>query len=156
MRIIGIIIIIFSATMIATSLNSKIDLSISSVSALRMLFEHTKNMIECYSLPAGEILRRFDASCYLELGYSKKEMPRDFSELLDSTSIPDAEAYEIFSAFSRDFGRAYREDELLRCSLYLERMRAREQKLIKESAKRKKVIFTVALCSALALIILII
>ena len=34
--------------------------------------------------------------------------------------------------------------------------RAREQKLIKDSAKRKKVIFTVALCAALAVVVLIV
>ena len=70
--------------------------------------------------------------------------------------VTDAEARELILSFAKDFGKSYRQDELSRCSLYLERMRAREQKLIKESAKKKKVIYTVAICSALAVIILII
>ena len=126
-----------------------------SVSALRILFEHTKNMIECYSLPASEILRRFEASYFSDIGYNQG-LPQDFSELAREAKIPDAEAAELLFSFSKDFGRSYRQDEISRCSLYLERMRTREQKLIKESSKRKKIIFTVALCTALAVVILII
>lgn len=156
MKIIGALIIIFSSVMISLNLCEKIDASVASVSALRTLFEHTKNMIECYSLPASEILRRFDEKLLLVLGYSKKEPPRDFCLLSESVYLEDSEARELLDAFSRDFGKGYRQDELARCSLYIEKMRAREQKLIKDSLKRKRVIFTVALCTALAVIILIV
>lgn len=156
MRIIGAFIIIVSAVTIALELIRKIDVSIGSVSSLRMILEHTKNMIECYSLPVGEIFIRLDFSLLKECGFSKKNAPRDFLELAENSDIPDFEAKELLLAFAKDFGRSYRADELSRCSFFLEKMRAREQKLIKESAKSKKVIFTVAICSALALIILII
>lgn len=155
MKIIGSLIIIFSSVMIANSMNKKIDRSISSVSALRALFEHTKNMIECYSLPASEILRRLESSCLFALGYLKDELPRDFFELEKHSQIEDTEAREMLVAFSKDFGKSYRADELLRCSLFVERARAREQKLIKDAIKRKKVNLTVAICSALSIIILI-
>lgn len=156
MKIIGALIIIFSSIMISLDLSEKIDTSMSTVRALRMLFEHTKNMIECYSLPASEILRQFDLSAFAVLGYSKNNLPQDFATLAQNTVIDDSEAREILIAFSSDFGKSYRQDELARCSLYLEKMRAREQKLVKDSAKRKKVIFTVALCAALAVVVLIV
>ena len=155
MKIIGALVIIFSSVMIAMNQAEKIDDSLRCVSALRALFEHTKNMIECYSLPVGEILRRFDSEYLLEIGYSR-EAPRNFLELAEGASISDSEARELLLSFSRDFGVSYRQDELARCSLYLEKMRAREQKLSKESARRKRVIYTVALCAALAIVILII
>jgi hypothetical protein len=142
--------------MIALNLTEKIDKAIRSVSALRKILEFSKNMIECYSLPAGEILKRINPSLFLDCGYFKKTPPEDFFMFITNTDVSDAEAYEIMRNFAKDFGKSYRQDELSRCSLYLERMRSREQKLAKESAKKKKVIFTVALCSALALIILII
>lgn len=156
MKIIGALIIFFSSFMIAAGIVEKIDVTQRSVSALRGILEHTKNMIECYSLPAGEILKRIDSSLLSDCGCFEEKIPRDFSELAERAKIEDGEACEIFSAFSKDFGKSYRQDEILRCSLYLEKMRAREQKLTKEYAKKKKVIFTVALCSALAVIILII
>ena len=156
MKIIGSLIIIFSFVTIAVNLTEKIDRDARSVGALRKILEFSKNMIECYSLPAGEILRRIDSSLLFDCGYSKTTPPEDFSAFITSSDVADAEAREIMNNFAKDFGKSYRQDELSRCSLYLERMRAREQKLAKDSAKKKKVIFTVALCSALALIILII
>lgn len=156
LKILGVLVIIFSSLTIASFLAEKIDSSVKSICALRGILEHTKNMIECYSLPASEILRRVELSLLLDCGCDKNALPSDFSELAKRSVIADSEARELLMAFAKDFGKSYRQDEISRCSLYLERIRSREQKLIKESAKRKKVIFTVAFCSALALIILII
>ena len=156
MKIIGVLIIIFSAFIIGAELAERVDQTGRSVSALRSVLEHTKNMIECYSLPTGEILRRLDRSVLRDCGYLKADAPMDFYSFAKEMKAIDAEAGEIFLAFAKDFGKSYRQDELSRCSLYLEKMRAREQKIIKESAKKKKVIFTVVICSALAVIILII
>lgn len=156
MKIIGSLIIIFSFAMIALNLTEKTDRAVRSVCALRKILELSKNMIECYSLPAGEILKRIERSLLFDCGYFKETPPEDFFAFVTNVDISDGEAREIMNNFAKDFGKSYRQDELSRCSLYLERMRSREQKLAKESAKKKKVIFTVALCSALALIILII
>ena len=156
MKIIGAFIIIFSSVMIALRYTERIEQTLKGVSALRALLEHSKNMIECYSLPASEILKRTKRSIFVDCGYGKDDLPSDFLELASESDILDFEAREIILSFAKDFGKSYRRDELSRCSLYLERMRAREQKLAKESTKKKKVIFTVAICSALAVIILII
>lgn len=156
MKIIGVIIIFFSSVMIASILAEKADSTLRSVVALRTILEHTKTMIDCYSLPASEILRRVDISLFFDCGYSKNTPPRDFESFIQCSKIDDAEAYELFSSFADGFGKSYRQDELSRCSLYLEKMRSREQKIIKESAKKKKVIFTVAISASLAVIILII
>ena len=156
MRIIGVIIIIFSSLAISRSFAAKIDVSVRSATGVRTLLERTKAMIECYSLSASEILRRVERSALIDCGYQAINPPKSFLELSEGACIGDAETRELLSAFAKDFGRGYRADELSRCSLYLERMRAREQKLIKESAKKKRVIFTVAICSSLAAIILVI
>lgn len=156
LKIIGALILMVSALVIARELSLRVDGAVSYASALRSLLEQTKNMIDCYSLPASEILRRVDKNIFADCGYKGGSLPQSFSELLGGMSADDGEAFEIFSAFAREFGKSYRTDEASRCALYLEKMRSREQKLIKESAKRKRVIFTVSLCSALAVIILII
>ena len=146
MKIIGVLMIAFSAIMIASNLAEKTDITVKSVSALREILEHTKNMIECYSLPISEILCGVEFSLFLDCGYSKKTPPLDFDEFLKSSDIFDCEAREHMVAFAEGFGKGYRQDELSRCSLYLEKIRAREQKLIKESAKKKNMIFSVAIC----------
>ena len=155
MKIIGVLIIVFSALMIASNLAEKADGAIKAVSALRGILEHTKGMIDCYCLPAGEILSGMDFSLFLACGYSKTAPPLDFADFLQNSNLPDEEAKELMTAFAEGFGKGYRQDELSRCSLYLEKMRSREQKLIKESVKKKNMIFTVAICAALAVIILV-
>ena len=156
MKIIGILVILFSAVMIARRLLDEVDVSLKGVIALRSILEHTKNMIECYSLPAGEILRRLDGSLFVDCGYSDGAFPKDFSELAEGAEIADGESAELILAFAKDFGKSYRADELARCSLYIEKLRSREQKLYKEASKKKKIILTVTLCTALAVIILLI
>lgn len=148
--------IVFSAVMIASNISEKTDATIKSVSALREILEHTKNMIDCYSLPVSEILGGINFSLLIDCGFSKNTPPLDFEELLINSHIPDSEAKELMSAFAEGFGKGYRQDELLRCSLYLEKMRSREQKLIKEASKKKNMIFTVAICASLAVVILVI
>lgn len=153
LAVIGSVLIFVSAVAIANRLLEDVDASIRGVSALRAILERAKTLIECYALPADEILKRIDASLFADCGYMGNT-PKSFAELAEGARISDAESAELFFAFSKDFGRSYRQDELSRCVLYLERLRSREQKLLKESAKRKKLIITLAACSALALVIL--
>ena len=148
--------IIFSSVMIASSIARKSDFDARAVSALRAILEHTKNMIECYSLPASEIMRRLDTALLEDCGYTLGRVPDGFEDFSQNANISDGESADILHSFARDFGKSYRADELSRCSLYIEKIRAREQKLLKESAKKKRVIFTVAICASLAVVILII
>lgn len=113
-------------------------------------------MIDCYALPSDEILKRLDPEVLRACGYTEEAPPQNFLSLAKRADIADSESREILFAFAKDFGKSFRADELSRCSLYLEKMRSREQKLIKETQKKKKVIFTISLCSALAVIILLI
>lgn len=137
----------------ARALISEFDKATRSASAARLLIERVKNMIECYALPAGEILKRIEPNIFAELGYSGGA-PNSFFELASDADIADGESAELLLAFAKEFGTSYRRDELSRCALYLERLRSREQKLLKEAAKKRKIIITVSLCSALGLIVL--
>ena len=156
MRIIGAIIIFFSSLMIAYTLSSKIDRDIKAASALRTVLERTRAMIECYSLSASEILQRIDDTVFADCGISNGRSIRSFLDLAENINIADNEMRDLMLSFAKDFGKSYRADELSRCTLYLEKIRTREQKMIKESAKKKKVIFTVAICASLAAVILMI
>ena len=153
---IGALMIIFSSVMVASHIAQGADSDVRAISAVRSIFEHTKNMIECYSLPAGEILCRLDRALFTDCGYMSATPPKSFEGLAQNASISDAETSDLLCSFAKDFGKGYRADELSRCSLYIEKARAREQKLMKESAKKKRVIFTVAICLSLAVIILVI
>lgn len=153
LTVIGAALILLSAAVVAKHLLDGVDLTLRGVGAIRVILERTRVMIECYALPADEILKRLDPSLFADCGYSG-DAPKSFLELARGAKITDAESAEAFLAFAKDFGKSYRQDELSRCSLYLEKLRSREQKLIKESAKRKRLILTLALCAAFALIIL--
>ena len=158
MQIIGILLILCSTIFIANRMISEVEKTLRATSALRAVMEHTKNLIECYSLPIGQILRRLDPSVLEACGYKRENSkpPLTLLELAENSCIPDAESFEIFLSFAKDFGKEFRKDEILRCSAFLEKMRSREQKLLKESAKKKKVILTTFICMALVVVILLI
>lgn len=156
MRIIGSLIILFSALAIARALTLEIERTLRQVSAFRGVLEQAKRQIDCYAMSASEILRRIDPSILSDCGYSGATPPRDFFELIESVRIRDAECESTLFSFAKDFGKAYRADEIAFCTLYIERMRSREQKLLKELSKRKRIIYTVAVCSALGAVILLI
>lgn len=156
LQIIGAFLILCSALLVAQRMLSEVEISLERACALREVLEHIKNMIECYSLPIGQILERLDPSVLRGCGYFGENAPRDLFELVEKSEILDKETLDIFSAFAKEFGKGYRQDELLRCGAFLDRMRVREQKIGKELAKKKRVIPTVAVCSALAVIILLV
>ncbi len=156
LKLIGAVLIIFGAFFCVAYSFENIERSLKNVSALRTLIEYTKNMIDCYSMPAGEILSGIDTELIKNCGYSLKKLPVSFGELAENCDIYDKESKELILSFAKDFGKSYRADEVLRCSSYLEKIRSREQKLYKESQKKKKLIITVALSTALAIIILLI
>lgn len=155
-KLFGAALVIFGTLFAVTHFFERIELALKNTSALRSLLECTKNMIECYAMPAGEILSGLDGSLLKNCGYCFDVSPASFFELVENCNIYDGEAKDLMLAFAKDFGKSYRADEVARCSSYLEKMRSREQKLYKESQKRKKLIVTVALCTALAVIILLI
>lgn len=158
--IIGALLILFSAFLVARSLVEDVEAELRAVGALRSILEQIKNMVECYSLPIGQILKGVDGAIFEACGYKSAQgvalPPEGLMELIEGSEINDRESRDIFIAFAKDFGKSYRRDESLRCAAFLEKMRSREQKLYKESAKKKKVIYTVAICGALAFIVLLI
>ena len=156
MKIIGALLILCSSLAVAGRMISDMEMSFEKTCALRALLEYIKSMIDCYSLPIGQILRRADPALLKACGYRGEKAPANLAELIEKSDIEDAETTEILSAFAKDFGKGYRRDEVLRCGAFLERIRAREQKMYKESAKKKRVILALTVCSALATIILLI
>lgn len=155
LRIIGVALILCGAFCIAERMLADLDATLRATSALRAAIEQIKSMVACYSLPVGQILMRLEPSIFEALCY-EDGIPSNLLELAEGSVIPDTESQEIFFAFAKDFGREYREEEASRCAVFLERIRSREQKLYKERAKKKKVILTVSLCIALAVIIMLI
>lgn len=156
LKIAGALLLIISSLFIGAQLVGRVDEALKNAAALRSLLEHTKFMIDAYSLPVGKILEGVSEELLSECRYPKGKRPENFLELALRSDICDRECGDIFLAFAKDFGKGTRGDELARCSSFLERLRAREQKLYKESAKKKKLIMTLAPCSAIAAVILLI
>ena len=156
LKIIGSLIILFSSLLIAKGITREIEDTLRKISAVRSILEYTKRQIGCYALSVSEILKGLDKELLRDCGYQKNTPPRDFFELFSAIEIKDGEIESALGSFANGFGKAYRNDELAFCTLYVERVRSREQKLLKDFAKRKRVIYTVALCTALGAIVLLI
>ena len=88
--VIGSVLIFISAIAIADRLLDGVDASIRGVSAVRVILERTKVLIECYALPADEILKRIDASLFADCGYAG-EAPKSFAELAEGAKITEFE-----------------------------------------------------------------
>ena len=99
MKIIGVLLILCSAFFLARGYVTEIEDSVRSTCALRQIMENVKNMIECYAMPIGQILKQMDPEVLKLCGYSGDSLPCDLLELLENSSVTDGESREIFFSF---------------------------------------------------------
>ena len=153
-RIVGSLILVFSGFGGAYVLNNTASLRYSQADALIAFFRFVRAQIECFAMPATEILSRCEKSLLIDCGFSVSEKAVGFEDLLRGLSIYDGELREITEGFIRNFGKSYREEQIKECDYYIERLLARRQKLFEELPNKKKVNSALCISSALAAVIL--
>ncbi|MBQ8140467.1 MAG: stage III sporulation protein AB [Clostridia bacterium] len=155
-RIAGAAILAFSGFAGAWIMNSSVSRTLTQTEALIALMRFIRIQIECFALPASEIIRRADGELLSRCGYCGGELPESFEELFEKFSVRDGEAAAITQNFARNFGKSYRSEQLRECDYYIAQLCDAKQRISDELPKRKKVNSTLCVSSALALIILLI
>ncbi len=155
MRILGILALLVSAVGVALVLVRDAEHTLLRTRSLVKLLGITRDSVGMYAMSAPEILKKCGNALIEACGYpTKRKMPDSFLEMSLECDIPDGETRAAFVEFAKDFGKSYRAQEVQRCELCIERLRKRERTLASELPGKKKIIFSVSLCSALVLLIL--
>ena len=153
-RIAGALILVLSGVGGAYMMNSAASEKLRQSEALGALLRFIRAQIECFAMPASEILARCDRGLLRECGYCKDSPPESFEALLAGLSFSDAETAEIMAAFLSGFGKSYRDEQIRECDYYIALLRERAQKLGEELPNRRKVNSALCVSSALAAVIL--
>ncbi len=153
-RMAGALILACSGFGAALAINSKLSHAMKQTDALTVFLCFVRSQIECFSLPASEIISMFDKELLRGCGFCAEVVPSDMRSLIYGFEVDDAEARSIIRRFADSFGQGYREEQIKECDYYIELLRERRQALAQTLPAKKKVNCTLCISSALALIIL--
>ena len=112
------------------------------------LIFHIRGQIDCYLTPLNEILACADRDLLLSC---MCRTPHPNLKTLFASSSPylGGESKRLLTAFIREIGGSYREEQLRRCDYYINALRAIRDKLAADLPSRIKLYVTVSLCAAL-------
>jgi len=117
------------------------------------LIFHIRTRIDCYLTPIGEILATADR----ELLKPCMGTPSDSSLealLQKSRFLLSPEANRLLTAFARELGGSYREEQVKRCDYYADALRRLRDKEFDQLPARLRVRCALCLCAAIGAAIL--
>ena len=153
-RIAGAAILVFSGAMGAWFMNSTASRALSQTEAFIVFLRYARIQIECFAMPAGEIIARCERELLGRCGLVSEIVPQTLDELIERCEVKDKETLEILEGFVASFGQGYREEQLKECDYYIELLCERREKMADELPRKKKLNSTLCVCWALALVIL--
>ena len=153
-KIAGALTVIVSGGIAAYMMNAEATKRWKQSEALINFMRYIKIQIECFGLPASEIISRSDSALILSCGFRGDVRPENFERFFELCGISDGETKEILSGFASDFGKGYREEQIKECEYYIDLLCERRQKLYEELPKRKKLNSTLCVSAAFAIVIL--
>ncbi len=153
-RMAGAVILVFSGFAGAWMMNASATRTLSQTEAFISFLRFIRIQIECFSMPAAEIIARCERELLEDCGLSATEVPQSLEELFERCAVKDSETKEILKKFSASFGKGYREEQLRECDYYLALLCDRRQKLSDELPRKKKLNSTLCVSWALAVVIL--
>jgi len=153
-KIAGALAVIVSGFVMSYIMNSEATEKWKQSEALISFMRYIKIQIECFALPASEIISRCDAELLASCGFHAQTRPEKFERLFELCVISDAETKEILSGFAAGFGKGYREEQIKECEYYIELLCERREKLYEELPKKKKLNSTLCVSAAFAIVIL--
>ena len=153
-KIAGAMILVLSGCAGAWFMNSAASRSLSQTEAFISFLRFVRIQIECFAMPAGEIILRCDRTLLEECGLRGEPLPTTLDELVGRCAVRDSEVGEVLRGFASSFGKGYRDEQLRECDYYLGLLCDRRQKMSEELPRKKKLNSTLCICWALALVIL--
>lgn len=154
LKIIGCAVAVATSVIAAGSIVSAEKRRTAQLYALARLTEHIGRQIENFSTPISEILRTADPSLLHECGSSSPATVSfgDFIKGCD-LALSEEEKRTLF-AFSAELGRGFKDEQVKSCTLCSAQLRALADSAAEQLPKKRKVTYTLFVCSALALVII--
>ncbi|MBE6553279.1 MAG: hypothetical protein E7666_02940 [Ruminococcaceae bacterium] len=121
---------------------------ISILDAWIELIEGVRTEIDCYLRPIHEILIHYppDRLCACAAGKAGNTL---HALLQGALPYLDRDTRRLLSAFVKEAGDSYREDQLKRCDFYLLALRKKRDALAAASPAKIKLCITLSLCGAI-------
>ena len=155
-RIVGGLLIAISGFSAAFVMNSRLSGALRQTEALVAFVRFVRSQVECFGMPAADILAACDSNLLVACGFSGEELPSTMSELARGLEVYDTESAGLMRSFCDGFGRGYIEEQIKECDYYIELLRERRQAIAEALPSKKRVNSTLCISAALAAIILLI
>ena len=138
----------------AYSANSALARSAERLVALVAFLRFVRSEVECFALPASDIIASCDKGLLARCGFEGEIPPRDMLSLVRMLTIEDTEARSLVLRFAEGFGQSYREEQIRECDYYISLLRQRAEQLSAAVPTKRRLNSTLCISAALALIIL--
>ena len=153
-KLIGILLLAVSGTVGAYLLNRTATDALRRAEGWLTLVRTVGTQVECFALPARDILRGLDPELLRRCGYEGEGVPESLWELAGRCELRDEETERLVRGFCKEFGTVYRAEQVQSCAYYAAGLRDRRQALAAALPNRKKMNSTLCVSAALALVIL--
>ena len=150
-KAVGAALIMLAGIVLSSSLCAADERNINATDALLSIVKFTKNQIDCFGIPVGEIFKRCDRELLEKC--SVYAAPTSFDEFIAVAELPD-EAEKIITAFSSEFGSSYRDGQLKSCDYCIARLSECLNAQKEDYKKNKKLYRAICLSAATGIIIL--
>ena len=154
-RLAGAFLLAFSGALCAYVINIRESSALAQTEGFIAFIRFVKGKIERFSMPLPQILAECSSDVYSACGYGG-DIPLCVSELLKGCRVCAGAAHKIFSQFSSEVGKGYRDEQIRVCDYYLSLLDDRRRTLSAALPNRKKRNSTLLLSGALAVAILLV
>ena len=137
-------------------LNQSANATLGQIECWLALLRYVRMQVDCFALPASEILARCDRALLRGCGYGASEPPRDFGEMLGRCAIRDGESAALLHSFAEEFGKSYREEQSRGCDYYFSLLDGRREALSSRMPTQRRIRSALCISGALAMVILLI
>ena len=117
------------------------------------LIFHIRSQIDCYLMPLNDILAGTDRDLLRACMGNGHCIDLD-TLLKNSQFYLGNEARRLLSAFVREIGSSYREEQVKRCDYYMTALRGLREKQMQEFPAKTRVCVALCLCLAIGIAIL--
>ena len=156
-KIVGSLAILLSAVILASRSSAAMREGLRQTEAFIFLVRRVREEIACFRTPREEILAHHEsevlARAGVDLAHSEGDLYRALLAARPALYL-DARAFSALTEFSRGLGHGYTEEELARCDLCLARLEEAEREGRRALPGAQKLLRTLSLGGALAVIIL--
>ena len=153
LKLLGCLLILASGALAAFSAARHERTRLSVLDGWIDLIFYIRTQIDCYLMPLNEILAGADRE--LLRACMGGESAVGLSTLLQNSQFYlNSEARRLISAFVREIGSSYREEQVKRCDYYISALRGIREKQGEELPARVRVCVALCLCAAFGIAIL--